>query len=581
MSESDRLQNQIGEMAAAVFDGSIDLPQFDHFKILLEEQPEARKIYAEIVGLHVGLQDVCGVQPLGESLRIGIQKNRDATSCDATNCDATSRDVDVQNESTPPAILPDLISPDSKDDPLGISDAATRSSGILSFPRGLYRIALPGVVLALFFVMVIGFGWLGNWSAYWNRPLARVVRQSIDAHWNDGSGRQVASPGVEKLGWCELMRGMVKIEFRQGATTLLEGPARFRILNDNALEMASGKLSASVPNSAHGFTVLAPNLKVVDLGTEFGVDASRLDSTSVQVTSGRVVLTTFDSDGTETDRRELFERECFTISRDGTAEKVRFGSVKFPTRLFDASIDLVDLVCGGSGTDLKRGYAVDCLNGKWGQLTKPFTGKIPDHIPVGSGQYQPVPELPFVDGVFVPTNRKGAIRVDSAGHQFFGFGKKTSGQSYDRLMAGADLKFFKTPRYPERLMVEGVDFTNPPHGLLVLRGNKGITFDLKKICKANPGMKITHFRSLAANTENSATLKLFAGPFRADLWVIIDGVAVYTRTGLASTDGTLDLDIPIPEGARFLTLVATEGRKFSTHDWIVFANPTLELIKEE
>ena len=563
MVESERLRNQIGELAAAVFDGSIDQPQFDRLKALLEDQPEAQKIYAELVGLHVGLQDVCGVQPLGDCFGYGSLNLSDADEID---------------KSTDSTISPNLTDLDSKDDPFGIGDTTTRWIGPLSFPRGFYKIAMPGVVVVLLLVVAINFGWLRSWND--DRAIARVIRQSIDTHWSNTNGKKVANPNIESLDWCELNRGMVQIEFRKGATALVEGPAQFRVLNENSLQMKSGKISASVPDPAHGFTVLAPNVKVVDLGTEFGVDASRLDETSVQVTSGRVAVTTFDPDGFELEQKELIEEQCFTVSRAGNLEEVRFGSVKFPVKLSDASIDLVDLVCGGSGNNQKRGYAIDCHNGQWQKLTEPFTGKIPKNALQKSSGYHLVPELPFVDGVFVPNNQRGPMRVDSFGHQFIGFGK-TSGYSYDRLMAGADLEFYLTPRFPQRLMVDGVDFTKLPQGLLVLRGNKGITFDLEKIRNANPGMKITKFRSLAANTEKSTELKLVDGPFRADLWVIVDGVAAYVRTGLSSREGTLDIDIPIPENAHFLTLAATEGQKYSIHDWIVFANPTLELMEEK
>lgn len=543
MAGSDALQNQIAELAAAVFDGSVDQSQFEHLTSLLEQYPEARKIYAELVGLHVSLHDVYGAQtisPIGNS----------ASSIGNSTGGGTSFDI---------------------------GDALSPPTATSSFPRGLFMIALPGAVV-LTMVLAITFGWLDLGH---NRAIARVVRQSLDAHWYDANGRQIATPKVESLGWCKLKRGMIKIEFRHGATVILEGPTQFRVLDGNSLQLQSGKLSASVPESAHGFTVLAPNVKVVDLGTEFGIDASRLDETFVQVTRGRVAVTTFDATGTEKSQRDLVEKECLTISRIGAVEEIRFGSVKLPMELSDASVDLVDVVCGGSGTEQRRGCGIDCMTGKWKQLTTPFTGKLPvQPVTIGSGKYFPVPELPFVDGVFVPNSGKTPMRVDSAGHQFFGFGK-TSGQNYDLLMAGAAVEFFQTPRYQEQLKIGDIDYTTSPHGLLVLRGNKGITFDLEAIRKAYPDMQITRFRSLAANTENSGVLKLLGGPFRADLWVLVDGVAVYARTGLATADGTLDIDIPISPNARFLTLAATEGSEFSLHDWIVFANPTLELMKKD
>lgn len=560
MAEPEKLRNQIGELAAAVFDGSIDECQFDQLKAILEKEPEARRIYAEFIGLHVGLQKVYEDISSDENLDSG-QLNRGQVESDGS--DVTK-------------IMPDVTTK-SGDDPFSMGDATASSNDTSSFSKGWTMFGLPGFVLVLFLAAAIGFGWFGNGSG---QKVARLVQQSTDSHWCNASGKQIETPAIESLDWCQLKKGMIKVEFRQGAMVLLEGPAQFRILDDNRLHVRSGKLSAKVPDSAHGFTVLAPNVKVVDLGTEFGVDASHLNKTSVQVMTGRVEVTTFDPDGIEKSQQELTAKNCLTVSRVGTLKKARFGSVQFPEKFADASIDLVDLVCGGTGTEQNRGYAIDCLNGKWQKLTEPFTGKLSKKIPIGSKKYHLVSKLPFVDGVFIPNNQHGPMQIDSAGHKFAKFGK-TSGYSYDQLMAGATLEYFKVPRYPERLMIDGRDFTTSPHGLLVLRGNKGITFDLNKIRDANPGMKITKFRSLAANTENSSELNLVTGPFRADLWVIIDGESVFKRTKLSSAAGTLNLNIPIPEDARFLTLVSTEGKKFSTHDWIVFANPKLELMKEE
>lgn len=566
MAELEKLRTQIGELSAAVFNGSIDQRQFDQLKALLEEEPEARRIYAEFVGLHVGLQKMYEDLSSDENLGSG-QLNHGQVEphgqVKSGGSDATT-------------IMPDVTA-NSEDDPFSMGDATARSNDTSSYPKGWTTFGLPGFILILLITLTVSFGWLDNWSG---QKVARIVQQSTDSHWSNASGEQIETPAIESLDWCQLKKGMIQVEFRQGATVLLEGPAQFRIVDDNRFQMRSGKLSAKVPTSAHGFTVLAPNVKVVDLGTEFGVDASLLNKTSVQVMTGRVEVITFDPDGIEKSQQELTEKECLTVSRVGTLKKARFGSVQFPEELADASIDLVDLVCGGSGTEQKRGYSIDCLNGKWQKLTEPFTGKLPKSISVGEEKYHSVSKLPFVDGVFVPNNQHGPMQIDSAGHQFAKFGK-TSGRSYDQLMAGATLEFFKSPRYPERLMIDGRDFTTSPHGLLVLRGNKGITFDLEKIRDANPGMKVTKFRSLAANTESSSELSLIKGPFRADLWVIIDGKSVYKRTKLTSANGTLNLNIPIPEDAHFLTLVSTEGKKFSPHDWIVFANPKLELMKEE
>ncbi|NLE38313.1 MAG: FecR domain-containing protein [Pirellulaceae bacterium] len=68
-----------------------------------------------------------------------------------------------------------------------------------------------------------------------------------------------------------LDKGLVEIQFTDGASALIEGPASFEILGGNAGSLTRGRLAAVVPPEAHGFTVETPSVRVVDLGTEFGV----------------------------------------------------------------------------------------------------------------------------------------------------------------------------------------------------------------------------------------------------------------------------------------------------------------------
>ena len=47
----------------------------------------------------------------------------------------------------------------------------------------------------------------------------------------------------------------------------------------------------------------------------------------------------------------------------------------------------------------------------------------------------------------------------------------------------------------------GIDYASSGHGLLFMPANKGITFDLEAIRRANPGYKLLRFRAVAGNTE--------------------------------------------------------------------------------
>lgn len=88
----------------------------------------------------------------------------------------------------------------------------------------------------------------------------------------------------------DIESGLVELTYSTGVTVIIEGPARFSVKGDNAGSINYGKFVAHVPKGAEGFTVDYPMGKVVDLGTEFGVDLSPTGEFSVGVFKGMVEL---------------------------------------------------------------------------------------------------------------------------------------------------------------------------------------------------------------------------------------------------------------------------------------------------
>lgn len=117
---------------------------------------------------------------------------------------------------------------------------------------------------------------------------ARIVRK-IDCVW--GNDRWMISPpiGFREGEWISLSSGLLVLEFSRGATVTLQGPVDAAPLSGNALNLVSGGLSASVPDSARGFTVHTTSGKIIDLGTEFGVLAGSDGSVETHVFEGKVV----------------------------------------------------------------------------------------------------------------------------------------------------------------------------------------------------------------------------------------------------------------------------------------------------
>ncbi len=63
--------------------------------------------------------------------------------------------------------------------------------------------------------------------------------------------------------------------FYSGARLVIEGPAELRLISPREAYCSSGLASAEVPPQARGFRIGTPQMSVVDLGTEFGVDVKK------------------------------------------------------------------------------------------------------------------------------------------------------------------------------------------------------------------------------------------------------------------------------------------------------------------
>jgi hypothetical protein len=82
--------------------------------------------------------------------------------------------------------------------------------------------------------------------------------------------------------------GIVELRLTQGVRLLVEGPADWTINGKNNATLRRGKLLATVPHEAIGFTVKTPTTEIVDLGTEFGVEVSGQGETKTHVFRGEI-----------------------------------------------------------------------------------------------------------------------------------------------------------------------------------------------------------------------------------------------------------------------------------------------------
>jgi hypothetical protein len=129
-----------------------------------------------------------------------------------------------------------------------------------------------------------------------------VFAQSAGAAWLGGLVG-VRLGDTLKAGPLVLAKGLAQIEFFSGATLVVEGPAEFEIVSPWEVLLRYGKARVHAPPAARGFQVRTPGLKLVDLGTEFGVEVDRTAREArVAVFSGEV--TAHPKDGAQLSLRE-------------------------------------------------------------------------------------------------------------------------------------------------------------------------------------------------------------------------------------------------------------------------------------
>ena len=78
--------------------------------------------------------------------------------------------------------------------------------------------------------------------------------------------------------------------FDEGAKVVVEAPAIFELRGEDRMMVQSGRVTTSVSEAAQGFRVDTPTSRVIDLGTEFGVQVSQHGDTVVQMHKGRARL---------------------------------------------------------------------------------------------------------------------------------------------------------------------------------------------------------------------------------------------------------------------------------------------------
>ena len=153
--------------------------------------------------------------------------------------------------------------------------------------RSSWRVtAITLAVLATAALLLLSLNWPGT-TRQRNHVAPAIATLTYTSHARWGSEERALGDGFGK-GELHLEVGLARLDFRNGATVTLQGPAEFEILSTDRTILSSGILTASIPESAVGFEVATPAMDVVDLGTAFGVSVGADGETDVCVFEGEV-----------------------------------------------------------------------------------------------------------------------------------------------------------------------------------------------------------------------------------------------------------------------------------------------------
>jgi len=376
-----------------------------------------------------------------------------------------------------------------------------------------------------------------------------------------------------------LREGMASIQFDNGSTVVLEGPAEFSILTDDQMQLRHGRLYASVPGPAVGFTVSTPYSKIIDLGTEFGVKTDP-DGMEVHVMAGKTMLISALARNTK-NQCELQEGQAKAVTAGGQVEDIAFRENGFVRRFSPQtqfvwkgqSINLADIVGGGNGFGTGRlNTGIDYQ----GQITalETFTSS------EGPREYVPVRDAAFVDGVFIPN---GLSQVSSNGLAFEF--EPTNGRYWLGVLNGAWHQIALTVKVPRhQLRLNGKEYGTADNPAVYLSSNQGITFDLQAI-RDFTKMEIRRFTALCGLSETyrdyweiMKQYPYFPQEPSASFYVLVDGKARFVQQDMTPYESARAVVVEIGPEDRFLTLVTTQGSdKTNNGDWTLFAEPFLEL----
>ncbi len=142
-----------------------------------------------------------------------------------------------------------------------------------------------------------------------------VLSKTVGAQFAYGvNGESALVEGMQlRQGVYELLNGLVEIEYRSGVVLVVRAPATFDLVDEACLRLEDGQLAAHVPKAATGFRIESPGATVIDLGTDFAVQAVKGKESEVHVFNGEVLVDLHGEKGRSADLLRLVTGEAARV----------------------------------------------------------------------------------------------------------------------------------------------------------------------------------------------------------------------------------------------------------------------------
>lgn len=156
-----------------------------------------------------------------------------------------------------------------------------------------------------------------------SRPvLAELSPISADCEWYVEQSGRSKSITVYSKDVVRATKGRLAVEYPNGVSLELASPAAYELLSNTQARLLIGRITVEVSEAGKGFSVVAPQATIVDLGTRFSVSVESDGATDIVVIKGEVDIDYSSGHAESSGAQRLQMGEAVRVDAAGTASRL-------------------------------------------------------------------------------------------------------------------------------------------------------------------------------------------------------------------------------------------------------------------